>query len=50
MTALSLDSLDALIGTERCPVILDMRREAVFDEAERVIATAAWRNHREAEA
>jgi rhodanese-related sulfurtransferase len=47
MTAISPETLDALIGTEHCPVILDVRRRAAFDEAERAIATASWRDHRE---
>jgi rhodanese-related sulfurtransferase len=34
--------LNALVGTSKCPVILDVRREAVFDSANTRIASARW--------
>ncbi len=41
-------SLQPLIGSARCPIIVDVRRKAAYDEAERVIATARRRDHRDA--
>lgn len=34
-----------LVGTERCPLIVDVRREAVFAAAPMRIAAALWRDH-----
>lgn len=34
-----------LIGTDRCPHIVDVRRRQVFDVARRRIAGAVWRDH-----
>lgn len=36
------------IGTADCPLIIDVRREAVFRAAETRIAGAIWRNHMQA--
>mgnify|MGYP003660048551 CR=1 FL=1 len=43
--AVSAEELNRLIGTEACPVIVDVRRRAVFDKADTMIATAHWRDH-----
>jgi rhodanese-related sulfurtransferase len=39
------DQLSRSIGTADCPVIIDVRREAVFRAAETRVAGAVWRNH-----
>jgi rhodanese-related sulfurtransferase len=44
-TAVSADDLNRLIGTDACPIIVDVRRRAAFDKAETVIATARWHDH-----
>lgn len=33
------------IGTPQAPIVLDVRRRTIFDEAERVLPTARWRDH-----
>ena len=43
--AVSADDLNHLIGTDACPVIVDVRRRAAFDKADAMIATAIWRDH-----
>lgn len=40
------DELAAAIGLPHCPILLDTRRQSAFDAADRVIAGAAWRDHR----
>jgi rhodanese-related sulfurtransferase len=42
------EDLIALVGTDRCPHIVDVRRAAVFADAGRRIAGAHWRDHRKA--
>jgi rhodanese-related sulfurtransferase len=42
---ISADELNVLIGTARCPVIIDVRRRAVFDAAPTRIAGANWHDH-----
>jgi rhodanese-related sulfurtransferase len=39
---ISPSELNSMIGTPRCPLILDVRREAVFATAEKRIASAYW--------
>jgi rhodanese-related sulfurtransferase len=40
--------LTSLIGTERCPLVIDVRREEAFAAAPTRIAGALWRNHMKA--
>jgi rhodanese-related sulfurtransferase len=42
---ISADELASLVGTPACPPIVDVRREAVFREAEAMVASAVWRDH-----
>ncbi len=42
---ISPEELIALIGAERCPLIVDVRREPAFHAAETRIAGSVWRNH-----
>lgn len=42
---ISSQDLIRLVGTERCPLIVDVRREAVFAAAPTRIAGALWRDH-----
>ena len=42
---ISTSELAASIGTAAAPVIVDTRRRAVFDSAERMLPTARWREH-----
>ncbi|MEO5325746.1 chromate resistance protein [Mesorhizobium sp. CC13] len=42
---ISSENLIRLMGTDRCPLIVDVRREAVFAAAPTRIAGALWRNH-----
>ena len=44
-TTISAEELGARIGTPRAPVLLDVRRSEAFNETERVIAGARWRDH-----
>ena len=46
--SITADRLIQLIGTPKCPVIVDVRREKAFDESDRMIATAEWRDHERA--
>ncbi len=46
--SITADRLDQLIGTPECPVIVDVRRRPAFDESDRTIATAEWRDHERA--
>ena len=46
--SITADQLNQLIGTTECPVIVDVRREKDFDEADRMVATAEWRDHERA--
>lgn len=45
---ISPTQLNQLIGTPECPVIFDVRRKDAFDLADRIIATAEWRDHERA--
>ena len=36
-----------LIGRPSCPLVIDVRRRPVFDEADGIIPTAQWRDHAE---
>ena len=42
---ISPQELIASIGTERFPVVVDVRRESVFRNSERRIAGSVWRDH-----
>jgi rhodanese-related sulfurtransferase len=42
---ISPEELNALIGTPHCPLIVDVRREAVFTAAPNRIAGAIWHDH-----
>lgn len=42
---ISPEQLIDLIGTEDCPVVVDVRRHEVFNEAPNRIAGAVWRDH-----
>ena len=46
--SITADRFNQLIGTPECPVIVDVRREKAFDESDRMIATAEWRDHEQA--
>ena len=46
--SITADRLNQLIGTAGCPVIVDVRRDKAFDESDRMIATAEWRDHERA--
>ncbi len=39
------EELLAVIHTDKAPIVIDVRRRAAFEEAERMIATASWRDH-----
>lgn len=43
--AVSADDLNRALARPDAPVVIDVRRRAAFDKAERMIATAVWRNH-----
>ena len=43
--AITIDDLIKLMGTEQCPAIVDVRRKKAFEESEKVIAGAQWRDH-----
>lgn len=47
-TAISPDALIRLLGTPDFPVVFDVRRRDVYDEADRILPTARWREHRAA--
>ena len=47
---ISPQDLIDLVGTARCPRLVDVRRAAAFAESEQVIPTAVWRDHQSAEA
>jgi rhodanese-related sulfurtransferase len=42
---ISSEQLIALVGTEECPVIVDVRREQAFHASQTRVAGAIWRNH-----
>jgi rhodanese-related sulfurtransferase len=44
--AISADELASLVGTRTCPPIVDVRREEVFREADTLVPSAVWRDHR----
>lgn len=44
------ETLIRAIGTDRAPLIVDVRRRAAFDKAGTVLPGALWRDHREAPA
>lgn len=46
---ISSQELIRLIGTDRCPHVVDVRRKPVFEAAQKRIAAAIWRDHMEAE-
>jgi rhodanese-related sulfurtransferase len=46
--SITADRLNRLIGTPECPVVLDVRRRPAFNESDRMIATAEWRDHERA--
>ncbi len=39
------DDLFSVMHTDKAPIIIDVRRLATFEEAERMISTACWRDH-----
>jgi len=45
-SAISPRDLIQVAGTPACPVILDVRRREVFEQAEDMIPTATWQDHR----
>jgi rhodanese-related sulfurtransferase len=45
-TTISAEELGFLVGTRACPPIVDVRREEVFRQADTLIASAVWRDHR----
>ena len=47
-TTLSPHDLVSVIGTADCPRLFDVRRAEAFAEAEDLIPTARWRDHRSA--
>ncbi len=47
-SSITADQLNQLIGTTECPVIVDVRRDKAFDESDRMITTAEWRDHERA--
>ncbi len=47
-SSISADELARMVGTPECPVIVDVRRRPAFDESDRTIATAEWRDHERA--
>lgn len=47
---ISAEALNDLIGTAMCPVIVDVRRKAVFDTAPTRVASALWHDHMSIEA
>lgn len=49
-TMISSQELIRLVGTDRCPLIVDVRRKAVFDAAPTRIAAALWRDHMKVDA
>ena len=46
--SITAERLNQLIGTPECPVVLDVRRRPAFNESDRMIATAEWRDHERA--
>jgi rhodanese-related sulfurtransferase len=44
-TRISANELNALVGTARCPLIVDVRREAAFKSAPTRVAGAVWHDH-----
>ncbi len=42
---ISTDELACVLGTAAAPVVLDVRRRDIYDQAERTIPTARWREH-----
>jgi rhodanese-related sulfurtransferase len=45
LSRISANELNALVGTARCPLIVDVRREAAFKAAPTRIAGALWHDH-----
>src|SRR5215203_3299636 len=45
-TTISAEELAFLVGTRACPPIVDVRREEVFRQADTMIVSAVWRDHR----
>lgn len=45
-TTITPHKLIEKIGTADCPVILDVRRRAAFEESDDIIPTALWRAHK----
>lgn len=43
-SGISTQALCALVGSRRCPIILDVRRSSVFAAAETLLPTATWRD------
>lgn len=49
-TTIRPETLIRAIGTERAPLLVDVRRRAAFDKSESVLPAAFWRDHRDAPA
>jgi rhodanese-related sulfurtransferase len=45
----SVEELKALIGTARCPLLMDVRREAVYAQSSARVAGSVWHDHMAAE-
>jgi rhodanese-related sulfurtransferase len=44
ISSISVNDLCGLIGTPRCPIVIDLRRRQTYAESEIVIPTARWRD------
>lgn len=45
LPAISADELSRIVGTPHSPLLFDTRRRDVFDNADRIISGAKWRDH-----
>ena len=46
--SISAEELARQVGTLECPVIIDVRRRPAFEESDRTVAGAEWRDHERA--
>lgn len=44
--SIAAQALSELIGTTAAPIILDVRRQPIYQAADRILPTARWRDHR----
>jgi rhodanese-related sulfurtransferase len=49
ISSISTNELRALIGTRRCPIVIDVRRPPAYEAADAAIPTARWRDLRRAD-